>query len=72
MISSSVTEQRRATPPIDSNSQSVIHLRAEVLEIELLAVREIEPGKHLVVMYGEWTDDGFIIDGVCDPPYCLT
>ncbi len=49
----------------------MIHLRAEVLEIELLAVREIEPGKHLVVMYGEWTDDGFIIDGVCDPPHAF-
>ena len=49
-------------------------LRAEVLETvsgperilagsneELLAVREIEPGKHLVVVYREWTDDGFII-----------
>ena len=49
-------------------------LRAEVLETvlcperilaggneELLAVRELEPGKHLVVVYRELTDDGFII-----------
>ncbi|MHB1530455.1 MAG: hypothetical protein ACYCXT_13755 [Acidiferrobacteraceae bacterium] len=49
-------------------------LRAEVLETvsgperilagsneELLAVREFEPGKHLVVVYRELTDDGFII-----------
>jgi hypothetical protein len=31
------------------------------LREELLAVREIEPGKHLVVVYRELTDDGFII-----------
>ena len=28
---------------------------------ELLAVRELEAGKHLVVVYREQTDDGFII-----------
>jgi hypothetical protein len=28
---------------------------------ELLAVREIEPGKWLVVIYRELADDGFII-----------
>jgi hypothetical protein len=28
---------------------------------ELLAVREVEPGKHLVVAYRELTNDGFII-----------
>ncbi len=30
-------------------------------EGELLAVREIEPGKHMVVVYRELGDDGFII-----------
>jgi len=30
-------------------------------EDELLAVRELFPGKHLVVVYRELTDDGFII-----------
>jgi hypothetical protein len=28
---------------------------------ELIAVREVELGKHLVVVYREQTDDGFII-----------
>jgi len=28
---------------------------------EMIAVRELEQGKHLVVVYREWTDDGFII-----------
>ena len=70
MILPSVTEQRRAIPPIDSNSQSVVNLRAGMLEIEL-AVREIGPGKHLVVVYRKLTDDGFIIDGVCDPPHAF-
>lgn len=28
---------------------------------ELMAVREVEPGKHLVVVYREQNDDGFII-----------
>lgn len=28
---------------------------------ELMAVREVEVGKHLVVVYREQTDDGFII-----------
>lgn len=28
---------------------------------ELLAVREIEPGKHLVVAYREHREDGFVI-----------
>lgn len=49
-------------------------LREEVLETvaspsriyaggsgELLAVREIQPGKHLVVAYREGVEDGFII-----------
>jgi hypothetical protein len=49
-------------------------LRLEVLETvaipnrvlaggegELLAVRELSPGKHLVAVYREWADDGFII-----------
>lgn len=49
-------------------------LRAEVLEIvlrperilvggdeELIALRELEQGKHLVVVYRERPDDGFII-----------
>ena len=30
---------------------------------ELIAVRQFEPGKHLVVVYREHTDDGFIITG---------
>ena len=30
-------------------------------EGELLAVRETEPGKHLVVVYRETADDGFVI-----------
>jgi len=30
-------------------------------EEELLAIREIEPGKYLVVVYRELGDDGFII-----------
>ncbi len=49
-------------------------LRSEVLETllqparillgedgELIAVREVEQGKHLVVVYREQADDGFII-----------
>jgi hypothetical protein len=49
-------------------------LRIEVLETvanpsrvlagsegELLALRELSPGKHLVVVYREFKDDGFII-----------
>ncbi len=49
-------------------------LRSEVVEIvsrpdrillggdgEQLAVRQLEPGKHLVVVYREQDDDGFII-----------
>ena len=28
---------------------------------ELIAVRELEPGKHLVAVYREHADDGFII-----------
>ncbi len=28
---------------------------------ELIAVREIEQGKHLVVVYREYKDDGFVI-----------
>ena len=49
-------------------------LRAEVLETvvrperillggdgELIAVRELEQGKHIVVVYREGVDDGFII-----------
>ena len=28
---------------------------------ELLAVREIEPGKFLIVVYREWQADGFVI-----------
>lgn len=28
---------------------------------EQIAVRQLEPGKHLVVVYREHTDDGFII-----------
>ncbi len=49
-------------------------LRGEILETishpervgagsegELLAVRELEPGKHMVVVYRELEDDGFII-----------
>lgn len=28
---------------------------------ELLAVRELEPGKHMVVVYREMVDDGFVI-----------
>ena len=28
---------------------------------EMIAVRELEQEKHLVVVYREWTDDGFII-----------
>ena len=52
-------------------------LREEVLETvahpervlvggdgELLAVREVEPGKHLVAVYREVGDDGFIITAV--------
>ncbi|MHB1586923.1 MAG: hypothetical protein ACYCRH_09265 [Acidiferrobacteraceae bacterium] len=39
----------------------MVNVRAGMLEIELLAVREIEPGKHLVVVYRELTDDGFIM-----------
>jgi hypothetical protein len=51
-------------------------LRSEVLETvfhperilaggdgELMAIREVEPGKHLVVVYREQNDDGFIITG---------
>ncbi len=30
-------------------------------EGELLAVRELEPGKHMVVVYRELENDGFII-----------
>lgn len=33
---------------------------------ELIAVRELEVGKHLVVVYREHTDDGFVITA------CLT
>lgn len=28
---------------------------------ELMAVREVEPGKHLVVVYREQSNDGFVI-----------
>lgn len=71
-ISIRLTDERWAH--ITEEHGELVGMRLEVLDTltqpsrilaggsgELLAVRELEPGKFLVVVYREFEDDGFVI-----------